>query len=85
MHLWSCSRAKAAMVHARSVLAGLQTGGTRSTSDHLAFETIVAALFPDDAKEAGMICVSNCRFASWSCRSSGNRVCTSRGWRCRRR
>jgi len=47
--------AKAAMDKARSVLTGLRTGGTRTGPDHLAFETIVAALFPDDAMEAGMM------------------------------
>ena len=37
------------------VLASLKTGGTRTEADHLAFETILAALFPDDAKEDGLM------------------------------
>ena len=37
------------------VLASLKTGGTRTKADHLAFETILAALFPDNAKEDGLM------------------------------
>ena len=47
--------ARLALAHAKSVLAELKTGGTRTGPDHLAFETIVAALFPDDAKEQNLM------------------------------
>lgn len=47
--------AKASMAHAKQVLASLKTGGTRSKADHLAFETIIATLFPDNAKEDGLM------------------------------
>ena len=44
------------MDHARQTLARLKTGGTRTTDNHLAFETILAALLPDNAKEEGLMC-----------------------------
>ena len=37
------------------VLANLHSKGTRSAANHLAFETVVAALFPDNAKEEGLM------------------------------
>ena len=37
------------------VLASLKTMGTRTKNDHLAFETILAALFPDNAKDDGLM------------------------------
>ena len=43
------------MDHARQTLARLKTGGTRTTDNHLAFETILAALLPDNAKEEGLM------------------------------
>jgi len=47
--------ARMAMAHAKKVLANVHSKGTRSSANHLAFETIVAALMPDDAKEAGVM------------------------------
>lgn len=37
------------------MLASLKTGGTRSKADHLAFETILATLLPDNAKDDGLM------------------------------
>merc|ERR1740124_953036 len=47
--------ARASMAHAKQVLASLKTMGTRTKNDHLAFETILAALFPDNAKNDGLM------------------------------
>ena len=49
-------RAMAAMVNsAKGVLDHLTTGKTRSLQDHQSFETIVAALTPDDAKDLELV------------------------------
>lgn len=51
------STATKMLEHAASVLAQLSTGkrGSRSLDDHQRFETIVAALVPDDATEEGIM------------------------------
>lgn len=50
------STATKMLEHAAAVLSQLSTGrGSRSLQDHQRFETIVAALVPDDAHEEGIM------------------------------
>ena len=50
------STATKMLEHAAAVLSQLSTGrGSRSLQDHQRFETIIAALVPDDASDEGMM------------------------------